>query len=159
MKKAMMKIKASLTNNVGIKIVAVIIAALIWLTVINVSDPEKTIVIYNVPIMVTHKEAITEMGMVYEVASKNTVNITISGKRSVVGKLSADDFKATASLKELSKVNSVPIEVSVRSNSIARRITIVEQSSQTMMLNVEEIQKNEFNATYGRGRKARERIS
>ena len=30
MKKAMMKIKASLTNNVGIKVIAVVIAALIW---------------------------------------------------------------------------------------------------------------------------------
>ena len=49
MKKAMMKIRASLTHNVGMKIVAVIVAALIWLTVINITDPEKTIVIYNVP--------------------------------------------------------------------------------------------------------------
>ena len=42
MKKAIAKIKASLTHNVGIKIVALVVAALIWLTVINMTDPEKT---------------------------------------------------------------------------------------------------------------------
>lgn len=39
--KMIMKIKESLTHNVGVKIVAVIIATLIWLTVINITDPEK----------------------------------------------------------------------------------------------------------------------
>lgn len=41
MKKAMMKIKASLTNNVGIKVIAVVIAALIWLMIVNISDPKR----------------------------------------------------------------------------------------------------------------------
>ena len=104
MKKMMMKIKESLTHNVGVKIVAVIIATLIWLTVINITDPEKTVVIYGVPVTVTHEEAISDLDMVYEVKNDKYINITISGKRSVVGNLSADDFKAIASLKELSKV-------------------------------------------------------
>ena len=47
MKKMIMKIKESLTHNVGVKIVAVIIATLIWLTVINITDPEKTVVIWR----------------------------------------------------------------------------------------------------------------
>lgn len=45
MKKVMIKIKESLTHNVGIKIIAVIVATLVWLTVINITDPEKTIVL------------------------------------------------------------------------------------------------------------------
>ena len=112
MKKAMMKIKASLTNNVGIKVIAVVIAALIWLMIVNISDPEKTVIIYNIPINVTHEEVITDMNMVYDSDKNATVNITVSGKRSVVSKLSAEDFTATASLKELSKVNAIPVQVS-----------------------------------------------
>ena len=144
MKKMIMKIKESLTHNVGVKIVAVIIATLIWLTVINITDPEKTVVIYGVPVTVTHEEAISDLDMVYEVKNNKYVNITISGKRSVVGKLSADDFKAIASLKELSKVNSVPIEVSAKQGSIARKVTIEKQSMQTLMVNVEQIEKQNF---------------
>lgn len=144
MKKAIMKIKFSLTHNVGIKIVAVIVAALVWLVVINSTDPEKTIVIYNIPVEMTHEEAISDMDMVYEVTSNKYVNITVSGKRSVVSKLSYDDFKATASLKELSKVNSVPVEVSARQGSVARKITIEKQSVQTLLVEVEEIKKDTF---------------
>ena len=145
MKKAIRKIRTSFTHNVGIKVVAFIVAALIWLTVVNMTDPEKTVVIYGVPVEITHEEAISDMEMVYEVRSDKYVNITISGKRSVVSGLSADDFKATASLKELSKVNSVPIEVSARQGSKARKVTIEKQSVQTLMIEVEEIKKKNFN--------------
>ena len=144
MKKAMMKIKASLTNNVGIKIIAVIIATLIWLTVVNISDPEKTIVIYNIPITITHENAITDMNMVYNVDRDASVNITVSGKRSIVSRLSTDDFKATASLKELSKVNSVPVEIVAKQNSIGRKVTIEKQSIQTLEIGVEEMKKQTF---------------
>ena len=132
MKKTMMKIKTSLTHNIGIKIIALIVAALIWLTVINITDPEKMIVIYHVPIEMTHEDAIRDMDMVYNVKSDKYVNITVSGKRSVVSKLSAEDFRATASLKELSKVNSIPVEVSARQGTIARKVTIEKQSVQTL---------------------------
>ncbi len=145
MKRAIRKIKASFTHNVGIKVVAFIVAALIWLTVVNMTDPEKTVVIYSVPVEITHEDAISDMEMVYEVRSDKYVNITISGKRSVVSGLSADDFKATASLKELSKVNSVPIEVSARQGSKARKVTIEKQSVQTLMIEIEEIKKKNFN--------------
>lgn len=144
MKKAIMKIRASLTNNVGIKIIAVLIAALIWLTVVNISDPEKTVVIYNIPITITNESVVTDMNMVYNTDKNASVNITVSGKRSVVSRLSADDFKATASLKELSKVNSVPIEVSAKQNSIGRNVTIEKQSVQTLEVSVEEVKKQKF---------------
>ena len=62
----------------------------------------------------------------------------------MVSKLSADDFKVTASLKELSKVNSVPINVSVKQGSIARRVTIEKQSAQTLLVEIEEIRKETF---------------
>lgn len=145
MKKAMTKLKMSLTNNIGMKIIAVLVAAIVWLAVINVNDPEKTITIYNVPITMTNEEAITDMGMVYNLESKSSVNITISGKRSVVGNLTADDFLATASFTELSKVNAIPVEISTKQKAVGRKVTIVKQSIQTVTVSVENIEKQEFN--------------
>lgn len=144
MKKSMAKIKASLTNNVDLKIVAVLIAAVVWLAVVNISDPEKTIVIYNVPVTVTDENAITDFGMVYTVELGKTVDITISGKRSIVSELSGDDFNATASLEELSKVNSVPINVEAKNKSIGRKITIAKQSLQSMTVSVEDMDTQKF---------------
>ena len=147
MKKAMMKIKASLTNNVGIKVIAVVIAALIWLMIVNISDPEKTVIIYNIPINVTHEEVITDMNMVYDSDKNATVNITVSGKRSVVSKLSAEDFTATASLKELSKVNAIPVQVSAVQNYIGRKITIEKQSKQTLEVSIEQVKKQNYSVS------------
>ena len=144
MKKSMTKLKISLTNNFGIKIIAVLVAAILWLAVVNVNDPEKTVVIYNVPVTITHEDAITDLGMVYSLDSAERVNLTVSGKRSVVGNLSADDFKATASLKELSRVNSVPVEVKTKRSSLSGKINIVKQSIQTIVVNVESIDKQTF---------------
>ena len=147
MKKAIMKIKASLTNNVGIKVIAVVIAALIWLMIVNISDPEKTVIIYNIPINITHEEVITDMNMVYNSDKNATVNITVSGKRSVVSQLSAEDFTATASLKELSKVNAVPVQVSAVQNYIGRKITIEKQSKQTLEVSIEQVKKQKYSVS------------
>lgn len=145
MRNVMTKLKKSLTNNFGIKITAVIVAAIVWLAVVNVNDPEKTVTIYNIPITMTHEEAITDLGMVYNLESKNSISVTVTGKRSVVGNLSAEDFVATASLAELSKVNVVPVEVTTENPSIARKITIVKQSLNTVKVSVENVETQDFN--------------
>lgn len=145
MKKAMTKIKTSLTNNVDLKIIAVIIASIVWLAVINISDPEKTLTIYGVPVTITDESSIIDRGMVYEVTSSKYVNVTVTGKRSIVSNLSANDFKATASLKELSKVNAVPIEVELKNRYMSRKLTIAKQSVQTLTVSVENLEKQEYN--------------
>lgn len=145
MKRAITHTKVWLTNNVGMKIMAVLIAAVVWLAIVNINDPEKSIIIYNVPIKMTNEEAVTEQGMVYEVTSPAYVNITISGKRSIVSGLSSDDFVATASLEELSKVNAVPVEVTAKKNNISRNVSIIKQSAQTITVNIEKLEKRPFN--------------
>ena len=134
MKKMLTKLKMSLTNNIGLKFLAVLIALVLWLAIVNVNDPEKTITVSNIPISVTNESAITSRDMVYNVKSEQYLNITVSGKRSIVSNLSAEDFRATASLKELSKVNSIPVDVTTKNASLGRKITIVKQSAQTILM-------------------------
>lgn len=144
MKKMLTKLKMSLTNNIGLKFLAVLIALVLWLAIVNVNDPEKTITVSNIPISVTNESAITSRDMVYNVKSEQYLNITVSGKRSIVSNLSAEDFRATASLKELSKVNSIPVDVTTKNASLGRKITIVKQSAQTILVDVENVEKKDF---------------
>lgn len=144
MKKMLMKLKMSLTNNIGLKFLAVLIALVLWLAIVNVNDPEKTITVSNIPISVTNESAITSRDMVYNVKSEQYLNITVSGKRSIVSNLSAEDFRATASLKELSKVNSIPVDVTTKNASLGRKITIVKQSAQTILVDVENVEEKDF---------------
>ena len=144
MKKVIASLKFALTNNVGIKIIALISAAILWLTVVNINDPEKTIVVYNIPITITDTEVLAEQNMVYDTKTAYKVNVTVRGKRSVVSTLDEEDFRATASLKELSKVNALPVDVEVKDASKARRVTITKQSTETINLNVEQIKEKEY---------------
>ena len=144
MKKMLTKLKMSLTNNIGLKFLAVLIALVLWLAIVNVNDPEKTITVSNIPISVTNESAITSRDMVYNVKSEQYLNITVSGKRTIVSNLSAEDFRATASLKELSKVNSIPVDVTTKNASLGRKITIVKQSAQTILVDVENVEEKDF---------------
>lgn len=144
MKKMLTKLKMSLINNIGLKFLAVLIALVLWLAIVNVNDPEKTITVSNIPISVTNESAITSRDMVYNVKSEQYLNITVSGKRSIVSNLSAEDFRATASLKELSKVNSIPVDVTAKNASLGRKITIVKQSAQTILVDVENLEEKDF---------------
>ena len=144
MKKMLTKLKMSLTNNIGLKFLAVLIALVLWLAIVNVNDPEKTITVSNIPISVTNESVITSRDMVYNVKSEQYLNITVSGKRSIVSNLSAEDFRATASLKELSKVNSIPVDVTTKNASLGRKITIVKQSAQTILVDVENVEEKDF---------------
>lgn len=144
MKKMLTKLKMSLTNNIGLKFLAVLIALVLWLAIVNVNDPEKTITVSNIPISVTNENAITSRDMVYNVKSEQYLNITVSGKRSIVSNLSAEDFRATASLKELSKVNSIPVDVTTKNASLGRKITIAKQSAQTILVDVENVEEKDF---------------
>lgn len=147
MKKMTTKIKESLTNNFSLKLIAIIIAAIVWLVVVNVNDPEKTIMIYSIPVTVVDEEAVTDMDMVYNVTSGSYVNITVSGKRSVLNGLGAGDFVATASLKELSKVNAVPIEVTTKEAHLSNKVSIEKQSEHSMIVELENMEIDTFDIT------------
>ena len=144
MKKILKGIKNSLTNNISVKILALVLATLLWLAVVNVSDPEKTVTLYNIPITITHESAITKANMVYKVKSKTYVNVTVSGKRSVISELKSEDFTATASLAELSALNSVPVVVEINDRTIARRVNIVRQNIQNILLSTEKKDKRTY---------------
>ena len=144
MKKMLTKLKMSLTNNIGLKFLAVLIALVLWLAIVNVNDPEKTITVSNIPISVTNESAITSRDMVYNVKSEQYLNITVSGKRSIVSNLSSEDFSDTAYLKEFSKVNSIPVDVTAKNASLGRKITIVKQSAQTILVDVENLEEKDF---------------
>ena len=135
------KIKDAFTKNIGLKIVALILGSIIWLAVVNTSDPSTTVTVHNIPITITNQKAITKQGLVYDVTSKQKVDVTVSGNRSVVSGLTADDFKATASLKELSMVKAAPVTVKLKDRSNARRVNILSQDVNTVTIDINKVTK------------------
>ncbi len=138
------KIKDAFTKNLGLKIIALIVGTIIWLAIVNVSDPDKTVTIHNIPITITNQNSITKKGLVYDVTSKQNVDVTVTGSRSVVSNLDADDFIATASLKELSMVKAAPVTVKLKDRSNRRRVNIISQSVNTVTISINEVTKEKY---------------
>lgn len=103
--------KDKIINNLGYKILAVLLSLILWLIVININDPVTDKNFSGIPVDITNAEAINAEGKVYEVLEgTETVTVTISAKRSVIDALSKDDIHAVADMKELTFMNTVGIK-------------------------------------------------
>ncbi|MCM1288810.1 MAG: CdaR family protein [Clostridium sp.] len=129
--------KKKLLNNIGLKIISIVLAIVFWFAVMNVSDYSMTIRIENIPVQQLNGEVLEELDQVYDVASGDTVDIIVKGRRSVVSKLGKEDFVATADLSTMSITNTVQIFVTPKSNSLADEISI-SYVDNTMKLNLED---------------------
>lgn len=106
--------KSKITTNLFLKIISVIVAFIFWLVIVNMIDPTTARTFHDIPVEILNENVITSANQVYEIESGDKVDVTVKGKRSFVESLSPRDFKATADLSELSKVNAVSIDVQFR---------------------------------------------
>lgn len=135
--------KRLLFYNVGIKMVSIICAVLFWLLITNIADPYKT-KNFSVPVQTIHEDAISSVNQVYEIISGQTASVSIYGRRSVVDRLSESNITATADLSNLSKVNAVPIKISV-SRSSASDISV--DCNDVLKIALENMEKKQIKVT------------
>ena len=142
--------RKKLTNNISLKILSVFLAIMLWLVVINVSDPEKTSTINNIPITIINEESITGQEMVYEVLSGAKASVQVTGPRTIIDSLDTHSFKAVADLSKLSKTGAVEVEVELVTPSYRSKVDIDVKT--TMKVSVEDLLHKEFVAeVYDKG--------
>ena len=94
------KILKTLVNNLGFKILAVVLAFILWLVVYNIDDPKKSKT-FTTNVTVENASAVTDMNKCYEVLDgTNTVTFTVTGKRSELEKLKSDKLKNAEIISE-----------------------------------------------------------
>lgn len=105
------KLKELLLNNIGWKLLSLILAAAAWIVIVNVDDPVITKVIQDVPVDILNEASVQAKDKVYEVIEGKNVSVYIKGKRKMVDSVNASDIRAVADLSALSSWNAVPIIV------------------------------------------------
>ncbi len=90
-----------LKNNRVAFILALLMAIALWAYVLGEVDPVRTVTIRNIPIRFMDQSALSENGLVITNMDHEEVSVTFTAKRSLVTKISADDFHATADLKDV----------------------------------------------------------
>ncbi len=128
-----------LTNNWGLKLIAILFALILWFAVINIDDPVVSETFKNVPVQILNTEVLTEAGMTYEVLDNTSVidTITVYGPRTLVESLNENDIVAKADFNDITVANTVAVNVSV-DNRNSSKITNIRSSLDSVKLNVEE---------------------
>lgn len=128
-----------LTNNWGLKLVAILFALIMWFAVINIADPVVSETFKNVPVQFVNTEVLTDAGMTYEILDNSAVveTITIYGPRTLVESLKGTDIVVKADMNDITVANTVAINVSVDVRN-SSKITNIRSSSECVKLNIEE---------------------
>ena len=103
--------KEKLTRNIGLKILSIVLAAILWLVITNIDDPIKTKNFYNVPVEILNEDAIASLNQVYDIKEGETIDFTVAARRSIIENLALSDFRVTADFSKLSDVNAVTIDI------------------------------------------------
>lgn len=140
--------KNKLTNNLGWKIVSLLISVMLWMVVNSISDPSVTQTFYNVPVKLVNTDQITSAGKVYKVLDGTDVaqRVTIKAPRSILSEITQNDILVTADVKNMNQLDNVPVtyDVSVYAdhiNSIKGSLDLVNlkvenKKTRTMSINV-----------------------
>ena len=136
------------TKNLGLKIVSVLAAFVLWLVVVNVDDPVISKTYTGIAVEILNDNVLTDQGKCYEIADDMaTVNVVVTANRSVIDGMSKDYIKATADLKALTTVDTVPVEV--RSTRYSDRIESVTTRDAYIKLNIENLIRKEVAVSTG----------
>lgn len=105
-------------SNPGLKLLSFVLAVLLWLVVANIEDSVTTKQFKDVAVEVINSNVISTLNKVYEIQSGETATFTIKGRRSVLDRLTADDFLVTADLSHMSDVNAVPVTITPKNGAL-----------------------------------------
>ncbi len=138
--------KAKKNRNVIPKILCVLAAFVLWIYVMQVESPEYTETFRSVPVTLENVSALkTDAGLSVYSGSGSVVNVTVSGKKSVINKLTDDDIKAFADVGKIKESGRNSVEVSVDvpdglslSEISPATVTVFADKTDTVSLNVKE---------------------
>lgn len=108
------------TNNLGLKIVSLLVSCLIWVVVTNTNDPESTQVYKNVPITIKNQDTITNANKTFTVVDGvDKINVYVTARKSVRSSLAADSFIVKADMENYNEaLGTVPLEISCEDGRI-----------------------------------------
>lgn len=111
------KLGKKLIHNLGLKILAAAFAFMLWVVVINVDEPMRTVP-YTASVKTENEDYITSNGKYFELLDgNNTVTFNVTAKRTYQEKLTNADFTAIADMERIQYVDDsgvyrVPVSVS-----------------------------------------------
>lgn len=134
----MQKLKEILLNNIALKIIAVLVAVVVWIVIVNVSDPSQRVTVGGISVELQNEEVLIDKGYIYQVEEGNVISIVVKAPQSVAENLKSSDFHAYADLSERTpESDTAKIYVSCTNEEISNRVDIVGQKIEYVQLAID----------------------
>jgi len=133
-----------LFHNLGLKILAVITAIVLWLIVVNINDPVTSTTLSGISVEVLNADVLTAKGQVYEVLDDtDTISVSISAKRSILEYLNTSNIRATADMQDLNETDGT-IRIRVESNRYNNQIDSLKARTEYLKVKIENRKSAQF---------------
>lgn len=140
--------KKIIFNNIGLKILALLIAVIVWWVVMNIDDPLVKKTINGVSVELRNDDDLIDKGYIYEVESGNVIAITVWSPESVAKELKSSDFIAYADLSQLSPLtDTANITVECVKSDVKNDIKEITSKIQVVKLSIDNKQTAEVPVT------------
>lgn len=131
--------KNKLTHNLGLKIMAVLCAVLLWMVATDINNPVDRKYIYNVSVQLLNAGSITKQDKTYKVLNNSdSVRVTVRAQKSVLTEISDKNITAKADCSKLTPEGTVPIEVTVNDKYLDNKIESVQADKEFLQLEIED---------------------
>lgn len=139
--------KNKLTNNLSLKILAVVVAILVWIIVVNVSDPIIESTYSGVQVEILNEDLINQNNQTYEVLNDtNTISVTVMAKRSINDLLGKENIKATADMAELDEENGT-VRIRLETNKYNDKLESIKSKTDVLEVRIEDLMKKQLRIT------------
>ena len=104
--------KNKLTRNISLKIMSVATAVLVWMIVVNVDNPIRTVsyTIQNVELL---NQTYIDQKVPLPDTDHGTVRVYITAERKTLSRISASDIRAVADLQQALSFDEDPVMVPI----------------------------------------------
>jgi len=130
-------------HNVGLKLLSLGLAFVVWLLVVAYYNPETTNLIKDIPVTINYDDAILEeQGLILVTIPEETVDVQIEGRRENLALIGKDKVSARIDISSVTKPGEydLPIVIGVDGQTV----TTVNQSIDKITLKFEKAVKTQF---------------
>jgi YbbR domain-containing protein len=133
-----------ITNNFGFKLISVIVAIFIWYAVVYYNDPVLT-ESFQVPVTVTNESYIENGKQLYMIDEQyKTVTVYVSGNRSELRDITANDITVTADLTQIVDLDRDPVMVPLAASCRGFDESDITLSRTTIPIQIENVASKEL---------------
>ena len=135
--KARQKVGKKLLNNLGLKLVSIFLAVVIWFAVVMISNPKDSVTFSGITVNLVNTELLDSEEKLYEVQdNSDKVRVTVEAPRKVINQLRSSDIIAEADVSRLTEVNTIAINCSLLNNAV--EISSITSNPDVVRLKVED---------------------